>query len=386
MKHRTVYLDYNAATPLHHRALEVMVECAGVFANPASIHSAGRAAEEMLEKDRRAVAGILGAEPPEIVFTSGGSESNAAVFASLAARALQAGESRPRGQVIVSAIEHPSVMAASRRLAAAGFAVRSVGVDGQGLVDMDALAGMLERPTELVSVMIANNEIGTVQDVAGIARLAHGRGALVHTDAVQAVGKLPVDLGALAVDFASVSAHKLGGPKGVGCLYVREGAPFEPLVPGGDQEDGRRAGTVNVPGVRGFAEALSCAAEEMPELEKRLLEFSGRIRGGILESIPGARFNSNPVEGLAGTVSVSFGDLEAEALLLRLDQEGIMVSTGSACESRTGEPSHVLSAIGLSRELARGTIRISMGRGTEAADIERLLEVLPAVVERTRAL
>ena len=386
MERRIVYLDYNATTPLHPRARKEMEDCADVFANPASIHSPGRAAEEMLEEDRERIAGLLGALPSEIVATSGGSESNAAVFASFLTRAVHAGVSRPRGQIIVSAVEHPSVMSSARRLAAAGFQVRHVPVDSLGIVDMDRLSELLESPTELVSIMIANNEIGTVQDLAAVSRLAHGRGALVHTDAVQAAGKLPLDLGALAVDFASFSAHKLYGPRGVGALYVREGTPFASLIPGGDQENGRRAGTVNAGGIHGFAAALACAVEEMPEMEKRLLAFSRRIREGIMERITGARFNSNPDEGLAGTVSVSFEGLEGEALSLRLDREGIAVSTGSACESRTGEPSHVLSAIGLPRELARGTIRISMGRGTTAEDIERLLDILPAVVEKTRAL
>jgi cysteine desulfurase len=383
---RTVYLDYNATTPLHPRVRKSMEDCEGVFANPASIHGAGRAAEEMLEKDREKIAALLGALPSEIVFTGGGSESNAAVFASFLARAVHAGDSRSRGQILISAIEHPSVMVSARRLAAAGFAVRQVGVDAQGFVDMARLEELLERPTEIVSVMTANNEIGTVQDLAPISRLAHSRGALMHTDAVQAAGKLPLDLGALAVDFASFSAHKLYGPKGVGALYIREGTPFESFIPGGDQENGRRAGTVNVPGVHGFAAALECASEEMPDIEARLLDFSRKIREGIPQAIRGARFNSNTAEGLAGTVSVSFEGLEGEALMLRLDQEGIAVSTGSACESRTGEPSHVLAAIGLPRELARGTIRISMGRGTASADVDRLLEILPAMVEKTRAL
>jgi cysteine desulfurase len=386
MERQVIYLDYNATTPLHPAAQKAMEECTEIFANPASIHSPGRAAEEVLERDRERIAGLLGALPSEIVFTGGGSESNAAVFASFLFRALHAGDRRPRGRILVSAIEHPSVMAGARRLAAAGFDVRHVGVDAQGSVDMAALEELLEQPACLVSVMIANNEIGTVQDLAAVSRLAHGRGALVHADAVQAAGKLPLDFGALAVDFASFSAHKIHGPKGVGALYIREGTPFEPLIPGGDQENNRRAGTVNVPGIHGFAAALARAVEEMPDMEKRLLGFSHGIHDGISGNIPGARFNSNPDEGLVGTVSVSFEGLEGEALMLRLDREGIAVSTGAACESRTGEPSHVLSAIGLSRELARGTIRISMGRGTTAEEVERLLEVLPAVVKETRAL
>jgi cysteine desulfurase len=363
-----------------------MDECADVFANPASIHSPGRAAEDMLEQDRGRIADLLGALPSEIVFTSGGSESNAAVFSSFLTRALHAGESRQRGQILISAIEHHSVMSSARRLVAAGFPVRQIPVDGQGVIDESALSDMLRKPTELVSVMIANNEIGTVQDLASVAKLAHRAGALVHADAVQAAGKLPLDLSSLSVDFASLSAHKLCGPKGVGALYIREGSPFESLIPGGDQEDGRRAGTVNVAGIHGFTAALELAVKEMPEMERRLLEFSRRLRAGISERISGARFNSNPEEGLAGTVSVSFEGAEGEALMLGLDQEGIAVSTGSACESRTGEPSHVLSAIGLPRELARGTIRISMGRETTSADIDRLLEILPAAVERTRSL
>ncbi len=383
---RTVYLDYNAATPLHPRAREAMDHVSDVFANSASIHAAGRAAAKLAESAREHVASLLGADAGEIVFTSGGSESNAAVFHSFLLRGLNPSSARRRGRIIVSSMEHPSVLEAARGLASLDFEIRFLRVDAQGKLDLDDLSDALKSPASLVSVMAANNEIGTVQDLEEIVRLAHERGAFVHSDMVQAAGKLPLDLKGLGVDFASFSAHKLYGPKGVGALYVRNGVPFVSLITGGEQEDGRRAGTTNTAGVCGFAAALESAVGEMAETENRLRLLSKRMRREISARIPGARFNGHPTDFLAGTLSVSFADLEGESLVLDLDQEGIAVSTGSACESGTGEPSHVLLAIGLSAELARGTIRISVGRETSPEDIEYLLEKLPVAVERTRGL
>ncbi len=395
---RTVYLDYNATTPLHPRVREAMDSCAALFANPASIHSAGQAASEAVEEARERVASFFGAAAGEIVFTSGGSESNAAVFNSILLRRLEErgrgvrrgeggqGAKDGRAQVLVSAVEHPSVREAALRLCRLGFPARFIRVDRSGKLEMSDLEDALAKPTLLVSVMAANNEIGTIQDVQEICRLAHERCALVHTDAVQAAGKIPQDLARLGVDFASISAHKIYGPKGVGALYIREGSAFLSFVPGGEQEEGRRAGTLNTVGIVGFAAALEAAAEEMGPSQARLRSLSKKLREGILEKIPGASFNGHPTDCLAGTVNVSFAGLEGEGLALRLDREGIQVSTGSACESRTGEPSAVLPAIGLRPEQARAAIRISMGRDTTESDVDFLLEKLPRAVERTRAL
>ncbi len=382
---RTVYLDYNATTPLHPRAREAMDRAAAVFANPASIHAAGRAAAELVEAARGRVASLLGADAGEIVFTSGGSESNAAVFHSVLLRGIDPPNARRRGRVIASSIEHPSVLEAARGLAGLGFDVRYLRVDAQGKIDFEDLCDALESPAGLVSVMAVNNEIGTVQDLKQVVRLAHEHGALVHSDMVQAAGKLPLGLAELGVDFASFSAHKVHGPKGVGALYVRNGVPFVSLIPGGGQEDGRRAGTTNTAGIVGFAAALESAVGEMAETENRLHLLSERMRRDISARIPGAVFNGHPTDGLAGTLSVSFTGLEGESLVLDLDREGIAVSTGSACESGTGEPSHVLLATGLSAELARGTIRISMGRETGGEDVDYLLAKMPAAVERGRS-
>jgi len=373
MERRNVYLDHNATTPLHPRVRDEIVSCLELFGNPASIHAEGRAAEEKVTAARRSVAGILGARDGEIVFTSGGSESNATVFSTFAHAA---------GQIAVLSIEHPSVLEPARALKAAGTPVRFLRVDGAGRLELSDLEEALRVPTALVSVMAANNEIGTVQDIGEAARMAHGAGALFHTDAVQAAGKIPLDVEGLGVDYLALSAHKIHGPKGVGALFVREGAPLAPLIRGGHQEEGRRAGTLNAPGISAFGVACRCAREEMGETAARLAALKEVLWTGILRAAPDAVRGGERAACLPGTLQVALPGVEGEALVLLLDLEGIRASTGSACASGLDEPSATLAAIGLSRTLARSSVRFSLGRDTRREDIEYVLSRLPAALKR----
>jgi len=262
--------------------------------------------------------------------------------------------------------------------------VKYLNVDKYGKIDLDQLAGLLGDDVGLVSVMMANNEIGTIQDIETIAKMVHERGALMHTDAVQAVGKLPVDVRSLGVDFLTMSAHKIYGPKGIGALFVKKGVPYCPLIRGGHQELGRRAGTENTLGILGLGKAVEMRAFEMPEEEERLLELKHILRNGIEERIDDIHFNGHPTDSLASTLNVSFTGVEGEAILLYLDIEGIAVSTGSACASGSLDPSHVLLATGVDAELAHGSIRFSMGRESSREEVDYLLDVLPRIIERIR--
>jgi cysteine desulfurase len=302
------------------------------------------------------------------------------------------GRSGPRRKVITSAIEHPCVMNAARRLADEGFPVVFLGVDGEGRIDMAQLERELDPsrsiggPTLLVSVMAANNEIGTVQDIVSIARAAKAAGALVHTDAVQAAGKMPIDVEAWGLDYLTLSCHKIYGPKGVGALYVRKGAPIDPLIRGGHQELGVRAGTYNNQGIFGFGLAAELASADLELFARRLRGLRERLRAGIERSVPDIRVNGHPTEVLPNTLNVSFPGAEGEAILLSLDLEGIEVSTGSACASGSLEPSHVLMATGVGPELAHGSIRFSLGRLSTEDEVDYVLEKLPPIIERLRRI
>lgn len=352
-----------------------------VYGNASSFHAEGQAARHALDEARVTVARVLNCEPAEIVFTSGGSEANttALVGASLA--------HRHRGRhVVVSQVEHPSVLESARYLARHGFRVTEVPVDGTGLVAPEALAQVLDEETVLVSVQMANHEVGTLQPVAELARLAHQAGALFHTDAVQAVGLLDVDVRALDCDLLSLSGHKFQGPKGTGVLYVRKGLELERLIHGGGQERSRRAGTENVAGMVGLARALELAAQERDQVRHRLESLRDRLIQGVLETVPGARLTGHPSRRLPGLASFVFeGGVEGESLLMRLDLEGVAASSGSACTSGSLEPSHVLLACGLPVGLARSALRLSLGASTTEAEVERVLAILPPIVERLRS-
>jgi len=401
MPQQFVYMDYNATTPLRPEVKDEMIADLEVYANASSMHEAGRRARDRVEKARAAVAALVGAgDPLEVFFTSGGSESNNTVFNTMydlgrkglageGGRAFAAGARR---KIITTAIEHPCVMNASRRLADEGFPVVYLPVDGAGRVDLARLEAELDPsrseggPALLVSVMAANNEIGTVQDIPRIAAMAKAAGAFAHTDAVQAGGKIPIDVAAWGVDYLTLSCHKIYGPKGVGALYVRKGAPIEPLVRGGHQELGVRAGTYNNLGILGFGKAAELALRDLPEFSSRLLALRTRLRDGIVERIPKVRVNGHATEVLPNTLNASFPGAEGESILLSLDMEGIEVSTGSACASGSLEPSHVLMATGVGPELAHGSIRFSLGRDTTEAEVDYVLEKLPPIIARLRRM
>jgi len=388
MPERLVYMDNNATTPLHPRVKEAMAEALELFGNASSLHGMGREARRRVEAAREAVAAFIGAVPEEIVFVGSGSEGNNTVLNITACSGpdCEFGPDRAHG-LITSAIEHPCVLQTSKCLAHRGVDVRFVGVDGLGRVRRDELAGILrERPAGLVSVMAANNEIGTIQDVAALAALAHESGALFHTDAVQAVGKIPVDVADLGVDFLTLSAHKIYGPKGVGALYVKRGTPFCPLIRGGHQEMGRRAGTENTLGIIGLGTAASALRDSWESEARELAALRDLLWAGIRDNIPEVSLNGDPDHLLPGTLNVTFRGVEGEAILLYLDLEGIEVSTGSACSSGSLEPSHVLLALGLEAEAAHGSIRFSLGRENSRQDVEYVLEKLPPVIERLRKM
>jgi cysteine desulfurase len=395
MDHRFVYMDYNATTPLRDEVRAGMIEDLDVYANASSMHEAGRRARDRIERARISVAGLIGAkESASIVFTSGGSESNNTVFGTmydLGRRVSVAGKTQRR-KIITTAIEHPCVMNAAKRLADEGFPVVYLGVDGDGRIDASELERELDPsrsaggPTLLVSVMAANNEIGTIQDMPTIAAAAKAAGAFVHTDAVQAAGKIPIDVAAWGIDYLTLSCHKLYGPKGIGALYIRKGVPAEPLIRGGHQELGIRAGTYNNQGILGFGLAAELALRDLEPFAAGMRSLRERLRAGLAALVPDIRFNGHPTDVLPNTLNVSFPGAEGEAILLSLDLEGIELSTGSACASGSLEPSHVLMATGVGPELAHGSIRFSMGRGTTEEDVDYVLERLPPIIKRLRRM
>jgi cysteine desulfurase len=331
------------------------------------------------------VARFIGAEAEEIVFVGSGSEGNNTVLSILACPSRHCSCERKRGPgIVTTTIEHPCVLETARCLGDRGSRVTLVPVDGFGKVDEKALDEAIGDDAGVVSVMMANNEIGTVQNIRRLSEFAHRRGALFHTDAVQAVGKIPVNVREMGIDFLTMSAHKIYGPKGVGALYIRRGTAFCPLIHGGHQEQGRRAGTENTLGIIGMGKAVEMRALEMAEEEKRLRGLKALLTKGIQDGIPDVHFNGHPTDCLPGTLNVSFDGAEGESILLYLDLEGIAVSTGSACASGSLEPSHVLRAIGVPVERAHGSIRISMGRQTTVADVDYVLDRLPKVVRRIR--
>ncbi|HPR52627.1 MAG TPA: aminotransferase class V-fold PLP-dependent enzyme [Deltaproteobacteria bacterium] len=387
MEKRKVYFDHNATTPLHPEVKKTMIEMMDVFGNPSSLHGFGRVARGYVEEARAKVADFIGADPEEIMFVGSGSEANNTVLSILTNQCRQCNfDCRSGRGLITTTIEHPCILEASKCLFERGVDVSYIEVDQYGKVDMDQIRESVTPGTGLVSVMMANNEIGTIQDIRTIVELVHEKGALFHTDAVQAVGKIPVNVKDLDVDFLTLSGHKIYGPKGIGALYVRKGAPFCPLIRGGHQEKGRRAGTENTIGIVGIGKAIEMRSREMDPEEKRLLGLKQKLREGIEQSIPDIRFVGHPTDCLPGTLNVSFDGAEGEAIILYLDLEGIAVSTGSACASGSLDPSHVILATGLPAECAHGSIRISLGRDNTAEDIEYMLEVLPLVIDRIRSM
>ena len=373
------YLDHAATTPLDPRVRDAMAPFLdAAFGNPSSLHQAGREAHDALETARAEVAALLGARPAEIVFTGSGTEAdNLAVFGAVAAM------EGPK-HIVTSAFEHPAVLEPCRQLERQGVEVTYLPVDRDGIVRPESLAAALRPTTRLVSIMAANNVVGTVQPVAELAALAHEAGALFHTDAVQAAGKLPLSVARLPIDLLSLSARKLHGPKGVGALYVRSGVELEPVIRGGGQERGLRSATENVAGIVGFGQAALLARAEMGEEAARLVGYRERVLAAVTAQIDNAYLIGHPYQRLPGFLCFGFSGQEADAirLLFALDDAGIAVSSGSACSAHNaGEPSYVLTAMGFDTIRARGSLRLTMGRFTSDNDIDHLLEALPKAAE-----
>jgi cysteine desulfurase len=375
-----VYLDYNATAPVRPEAQRAIAEVlARVHGNPSSAHAFGAEARAALARARKQVAEALDVAPETIVFTSGATEANNTVL-----RHAARGAPGPDVHLVTCATEHPSILEEVRALAADGCRVTVLPVERDGRLDVERFAAALTPETRLASVMWANNETGVIQPIAELARRAAARGVPFHTDAVQALGKLPLALSTLPVDYASFSAHKLGGPKGVGVLYVRPGIALVPLLRGGSQEKGRRPGTENVPGIAGFGAACAAASGELERAHARHERLREKLWDGIQGALPDAVRNGARAHSLAHTLNVSFAGASGEALVEALDLEGIAVATGAACHAGSTEPSHVLSAMGLPKELGSSAIRFSLGPGIDDEAIARVLEVLPRVVARVR--
>ena len=378
-----IYLDHNATTPVAPAVADATARALrDVFGNPSSVHAWGQEAKTALDEARSAVARLIGAEPTEIVFTSGGSESNNLAIRGVAEAAARGG----RRRLVAGAIEHEAVLRTLKALDGQVGTTALVGVDERGVVTPEELAEALTDDTALVSVMHANNEIGTIQPVAELAALARERGALVHTDAVQSVGKIHVDVRGLGVDLLSLSGHKFNGPKGAGALWIRRGTRLHAQLTGGRQERNRRAGTENLPAIVGLGAAARRLLEAGRKGREDVTGLRDRLEAGILSEVPGTAVNGGGSPRVGNTSNISFHGVEAESLLIGLDLEGIAVSTGSACSSGTLEPSHVLRAMGFSPHRAQNSIRFSLGLGNTRADVDRVVEVLPGIVERLRAL
>ncbi len=375
-----VYLDHNATTPLRGEVIAAMSEALRAnYGNPSSTHAEGAAARAALERARGEVAALLGVTASEVIFTAGATEANnAAVHCALGARP-------ERREVVTTTFEHPSVAEPLAALALRGVGVTYAAVGDDGRVDLDALTSAIGDGTALVAVILANNETGVVQEIAKIAEAAHARGAWLHVDATQALGKIPVDAVALGADSLAASAHKLNGPKGSGCLVVRKHVALPAFLSGGGQERRRRGGTENVAGIVGFGLACALARAELPARTPRLARLRDRLWTGIEAAIPRVRRNGDARFVLPNTLNVEFTDTAGEVLLEALDGEGIAVSAGAACHSGSIEPSAVLVAMGRTAEQARGSLRFSVGPGTTDAELERVLAVLPALVARVRA-
>lgn len=378
-----VYLDNAATTALSQKVLDKMLPyMTELYGNPSSIHSFGREAKAGVDRAREQVARAINARPDEIIFTAGGTESDNTVLYGVVQRYKNKGN-----HIVTTSVEHHAVLYACEQLQKSGAAtVTYLPVDEYGRVSAQQVADAITDKTILVSVMLANNEVGTIMPVAEIGKVCREKGVLFHTDAVQAVGHIPVDVQAMNVDFLSLSAHKFHGPKGVGALYVRKGVKLPALLVGGAQEKNRRAGTENTPGIVGLGEALELAVADMDDTAKRMMHLRDKLLSGIPARISEVKLNGHPVERLPNNVNFSIKYIEGEAILLLLDLNGIAASSGSACTSGSLDPSHVLLAMGMPHEIAHGSLRLSLGDETTEAEIDYVLETLPKVVDRLRLM
>jgi cysteine desulfurase len=378
-----VYLDNNATSPLVPEVLDAMLPyLKEKFGNASSVHSVGREAKKALEESREAIARILGASHKEcICFTGSGSESDNMALRGVARALRQKGK-----HIVTSAVEHHAILNTAKYLEGEGFAVTYIKPDETGLISAKAVAGALRNDTILVSIMHANNEVGTINPIAEISKIVKARGILFHTDAVQSFCKVPFTVDSLGVDLLSLSAHKIHGPKGVGALYIREGVHVKPLIYGGHQEGDRRAGTENIAGIAGLAKAAQLVSSNIEKNIRTMKTLRDKLEKGLLEKIPHTKLNGHPLLRLPNTLNLSFPFIEAEALILDLDLKGVAVSSGSACQSGTGDPSHVLLSMDISPELCRGSLRFSLGTENTEKDIDYVLSILPQIVERIRSM
>lgn len=377
---KRIYLDHSATTRVKPEVLEEMLPVfTDYYGNPSSIHSFGREAKKLVDQARTRVAKALGALPEEIFFTAGGSESDNWVL-----RGVSYANKNRGNHIITTAIEHHAVLHTCEQLEKEGFEVTYLPVDNYGMICLEDLKAAITDRTILISIMYANNEIGTIQPIEEIGKIARERNIYFHTDAVQAVGNVKIDVKAQNIDMLSLSAHKFYGPKGVGALYIRKGTRIVNLITGGGQERGKRAGTENVPGIVGLGKAIELATEDIDSYNEKLLKLRTKLINGVMERIPYTRLNGHPEKRLPGNANFSFEFIEGESLLLNLDMKGIAASSGSACTSGSLDPSHVLLAIGLPHEIAHGSLRLTLGDENTEEDIDYVLEVLPEIVQRLR--
>ncbi|MCD6575271.1 cysteine desulfurase NifS [Candidatus Aerophobetes bacterium] len=379
---KKIYLDYAATTPCHPEVIEEMLPFFNqIYGNPSSVYQLAQKAKGAIEEAREKVARLLNAEPEEIIFTGGGTEAD-----NMAIKGVAFANKKRGNHIITSRIEHHAVINTCKWLEKQGLKVTYISVDKFGVIDLDELRKSLTDKTILISIMHANNEVGTIEPIQEIAKIARERGIYFHTDAVQTAGKVPIDVKESGIDMLSLSGHKLYGPKGIGALYVRKGVKISPLIHGGHHERNRRAGTENVPGIVGLGKACEIASKEMANEEKRLRELRDKLYKGLNERIDDIILNGHPHRRLPGILNICVKYVEGESMLINLDLEGICVSSGSACTSGSLEPSHVLLAMGVPAEVAHGSLRFSLGRNTTQKDIDRVISVLPSIVEKLRAI
>jgi cysteine desulfurase len=379
---KKIYLDYAATTPVDPRAIRAMLPYfSKKFGNTMSLHSLGQEAKQALEESREVVANLIKAKPEEIIFTSSATESNNLVLKGIAFANREKGR-----HIIVSSIEHPCIMESAKFLGTQGFEITRLKVDRFGLVNPDDVKRAIREDTILVSVMHANNEIGTIEPIQEIGKICREKGVCFHTDATQSFGKIEIDVNKMNIDLLSASSHKMYGPKGAALLFAREGVKITPLLHGGGHELGLRSSTVNVPAIVGFAETVKICQKEMKKEARRLTKLRDKLIKGVLEKIKGSYLNGHPQKRLPNNINFSFQGMEGESLIMQLNLLGIAASTGSACSSVKLEPSHVLLAIGLRPEQAHGSLRLSLGRWTKESDINYVLEILPRVIKRLREI
>jgi cysteine desulfurase len=379
---RKVYLDHAATTPAHPKVVEAMMPYfTAKFGNPSNLHDMGREAKNAVEDARVKTAALIGAKPEEIFFTSSGTESN-----NFAVKGLAQANSQKGNHIIVSQVEHFSVLHPVKSLEKSGFKVTAIAPDKQGIIDPEAVAKAITKETVLVSIMHSNNEIGTLQPIEEIGAVTRQKGVLFHTDAVASVGWVPVDVKTLGVDALSLSGHQFYGPKGTAALFVRKGVRIKPQIEGGVQEDGRRGGTEDVPGIVGLGKAAEIAAAELPNRSSYLIPLRDKLLTGLQDRISDLIVNGHPTRRLPHNVNVSFLFVEGESMLLFLNMAGIYVSSGSACTSRSLKSSHVLSCIGTDAAAANGTLLMTLGMGTSAEDVDYVFDTLPPIVQRLREM